>query len=134
MKTAIILFLSMQPLDMTGAWPFAFQHENVLAHALACSHVPVISEGPSVSWTHSKFPIQKTRQLERPFAILPPNVSAPSATQRSSDQEVQKRNGRKNKNNLRKKARELLAKYARLDVLGYLADKLTGGQGMAIPA
>jgi hypothetical protein len=162
MKTAIILFLSMQPLHgSAGAWVatqfardlgkyiaiesdktatqqvhprFVVTEGSALQHALASYHVPVIMQGPPM-WTYPKLPVQNARRLDKSFAVLPQSVSIPSTTPRSSDPESQKRTGRKRQNNnLRKKTRELLEKYAHLDVFGYLADKLTGGSGMAIPA
>jgi hypothetical protein len=163
MKPAIILFLSISLFDITGSaravnelsrdideylpvesgkgkvqqydeTGLTVRGGNLLPFSFPLHKLPVIKKGPSVSRKYSKFPRQNGSRVKKAFAILPNNGTGSARVKRSDEQEIQKRNGRKKQNNFRKMARDLLSKYARLDVFDYLADKLTGGQGMAIPA
>jgi hypothetical protein len=163
MKSVVVLFLSINLFDITGSTRtlnelfrdvdeylavesgktkaqqydeagLIVRRKNLLRFSLSLHEPPVTKKGPSVSRKYSKSPTQRMSRVEKSFAILPGNVVSSVRVKRSDEQEMQKRNGRKKQNNLRKMARDLLSKYARLDVFGYLADKLTGGQGMAIPA
>jgi hypothetical protein len=142
MKTAIILFLSTQLLSAVSA--SKQQSQDAGNYILTGKHlpeaplphgdVPVISKGHMMHWNYSDFPIQDRSGMEKPFAVLPNSVSIGTRTKRLAEAELQKKAGRKNQNGLRKMARNLVAKYSKLNVFSYLTDNLTGGHGMAIPA